>query len=110
MNPCLIHYGQKQIRHRRALRVLDMAAALHPAIGAASHQYGKRRMVMNVAVAHRASIKNERMIQQIAVSIRRGFQPFEKVSDQAYMVSIDFTECLQFFWTVLMVRCRMENF
>jgi hypothetical protein len=65
---------------------------------------------VNVAVAHRASIEDERVIEQVSVTVRCCLQSFEKVRQQRDMVGIDLRQRLQFCRIVLMMRGGVKAF
>jgi hypothetical protein len=67
-------------------------------------------MVVNVAVAHRASVKNQGMIEKVAIAIGCVLQTFQKVRHEADVIRVYLRESLQLRSTVLMMRCRMEPF
>src|SRR5258708_6108022 len=66
-------------------------------------------VIMNIPVAHGAAIQNHRMIQQIAVTIRRILQLLEEIRQQADMVAIELGELRDFSWIFLMMRTRMKR-
>src|SRR5439155_18175844 len=67
VNSGLRQETQQQIRHRDVLRIDDVATALQLPAQAARNDDGQLEMVMNMAVAHAASVENHRMVEQIPV-------------------------------------------
>ena len=57
--PDLVEHRHQQVRHRRVVRVTQMAAALHLARRAADHQVRQREVVVRVAVAHVAAVQDD---------------------------------------------------
>ncbi len=86
-----------------------MQIAFQLPIRAAGQENRHALMVMNIAVAHGAAIQNHRMIQEIAVTIRRVLQLLKKVRKQADMVAVEFCELRDFRWILLMMRARMKG-
>ena len=54
-----------------------VTAAVHLTSRSTRYQYWQRRMVVDVAVAHSAAVKNQRMVQKIAVAIGDSLQAFQ---------------------------------
>src|SRR5262249_28530476 len=71
LNPELVQDAQRQFRHWRVCRVLQVPAAFHLAGGASHQDDGKRIMVMLVSVAEGAAVKHQRMVQKVAIAIGR---------------------------------------
>src|SRR5262245_8667435 len=65
LNPQLGENGQQQIRHRR-LGSEDQASALQASRSAARKDEGQRLVIVLIAVAHAAPIKNQGMMQKIS--------------------------------------------
>src|SRR5262245_57584573 len=65
-----IHQCQQQIRERCLIWILQMLVPFDSSIAAADDGGRQRKMVMRIAVAHIAAIKEDRMIQHRTVAIR----------------------------------------
>src|SRR6266446_10494189 len=108
-NPGLLQNGHQQIRHGRVLRILEVTTTLHSARCATSHKDRQWRVIMNVAVAHRATVKDQRMIEQTAVAVRRVLQTLQQVGQESDVVRIDPGQSFQPARIVLMMRRGMES-
>ncbi len=54
-------------------------------------------MLMHMRVAHRTSIQNHRMVQQIAVAVGCAAQPLQKIRDSADMILVQFGKFFDLF-------------
>src|SRR5207247_3379134 len=77
-----------QVCDRRLLRSLNMAITLHPACASADEERRQIQTRMGIAFAHPAAIKNDCMIQQGSITVRRGLQPVEKFREQRHVIRI----------------------
>src|SRR4029077_2103214 len=69
-----VEQRQVEIGQRCRLGELDVAPAFHSARRATGDKDRQVRMVMYVGIADAAAVKIERMIEQCAISFRRGLQ------------------------------------
>src|SRR5258708_12634078 len=69
---CLVQHGEEQIPHRRAARIADMPSALDPGNAASDKQEWQIRIEVQISVAQRAAVKDERGIEQRTVAVRGG--------------------------------------
>ena len=65
-----------------------MAGALHRAAGVAEQEEWHTLVTVNVRIAQRAAVKNQRVIQQIAVAVGCVLQFVGEVGDEAVMVRV----------------------
>ena len=61
--------GKEDIRHRRARRANDMLAAADRATGASGQDQRNEVVTVDVRIAHGASVKQQRVMQQIGAAI-----------------------------------------
>src|SRR5580704_5757808 len=102
-NATLIEHGQQQVRNRRVIVVAQVPATLELSASAASHQIRQREMIMQIAVAHVAAEENDRIVQQIAVAIRRALQLPEEARKQRDVIVLDLHQLLDLFRQVLVM-------
>ena len=105
----LIENRQQEIRHRRLGSVPKMTAPLQFARSPADNKQWKRFMVVLIAVAHRAAVQQDGMIEQVTVAIRRGLQLIEQIGEDADVVAIQNGKAVHVFTLVRMVRQRVER-
>src|SRR5258708_2487999 len=105
----LVQHGQRNIRHRSGVRTAYMQIAFQLSIGVAGQENRHALVVVNIAVAHGAAIQNHRMVQQIAVTVRRVLQLLQEVRQQADMVAVEFGELRDFRRILLVMRARMKR-
>src|SRR5437763_13492845 len=74
-----VEQGQVQIRERRRLDVLDVAAAANLPGSAAGDDNRQVYVVVNVGITHAAAVQIQRMVEQCAVAIGDRGQPLEEV-------------------------------
>src|SRR5438105_1155271 len=77
-----LDHPDEQIRKRRRQRSLHVPVALKPPRGSPGNHSRKYIVTVNISVAHAAAVQNHRMIEQIAIAIRRGPQLFEELREQ----------------------------
>ena len=70
----LIEHRHIKIRHRRTLRIHDVSPRRHAAITAPRQHHRQILMGMRIAIADRARIDKERVVQQRAIAVLRGLQ------------------------------------
>src|ERR1700680_477633 len=74
-----------KIIHRRFLCVSDVAAT-EPA---ASYHYRQIRVIVTIAVAQPAAVRQQGVIEEAAVAVWRGFQLSEKVAELLNVIGVD---------------------
>ena len=104
-----------EVGQRRAALVLDVPATPHAGRRAARDQNGKVLMVVHAGVAHPASVQVDRVIEQRAVAVGRGFQLLEKLREQRHVERVDLGNLRELFRIVAvmtggMVRVRDADF
>src|SRR5262249_21773625 len=110
LNSKLIKNGQHEVRHRCVCVILQVTPAFDLPGGASDEQNRERIMIVLVSIAQCAAVKNQGMIQKIAVAVRRLFELVEKVSEGADVVSIQHSELVHVLSVVGMMRSVVETF
>src|SRR5581483_4422882 len=82
----LVQHRQQQVRHRRVRSDTNVTPAFDLAGSAADQKYRQRIMVVLVAVAQRAPVQYQRMIEQCAVTVRRLLELIEEVGQRIDVV------------------------
>ena len=104
---CLVQQGEVQVCQWRWLVVANVPVALH-AIGCTScdddWQVG---VIVNVVIADAASVEQHYVVEQRAISFRRGLELLQILGEQRNVEGIDLRHALDFFRVVAMVRQRM---
>ena len=81
-----IQQRELQVRQRRVLRIDEMTAALERAAAAADEQRRERTVRVTVAVADARTIKNDHVVEQRAVAVRRVPQLLQIIREQLQVV------------------------
>ena len=101
-----LQHRQKQVVHRRVLRVPQDLAALDAARAADQDERQVDVRVL-VRVADAAAVEHERVVQQVAVAVGGRLQRLEEVGGQADVVLVDLVALLELQRVVLVVRHRV---
>jgi len=88
----LVEHAEQKIRHRGVLRSNDMTVAFQRAAGAAEDNKRQWIVIVLIPVAHAASIKNHRMIQQGAVAVVCRSEFVDEVGQHGDVVFVDHRE------------------
>src|SRR5580704_16623241 len=88
----LVEHGEKQVAHRRAGLVADMPSALDAADAVGEEQQRQIREEVQVAVADRTAVENERVIKERAVAIRRIAQLVDIIGQHLGMEDVDLND------------------
>ena len=86
--------AEHRVRHRRAVRRLDVQVALELAVGVAGEEQRAALVVVQVRVAHRRAVHDQRLVQQVAVAFLDALQLVQEVRQQADVVLVDLRELL----------------
>ena len=78
-----------QIRHRCSLWIPDVTPSLDLAPCAPHQQNGQVGVLMYVAVAQAAAVKQNRMVQQTAIAVRRRSQLLQVIREQFRIIDVD---------------------
>lgn len=108
IEPESMQYGEKRVRHRRAIRTEHMSGPFQLPVGMSGEEQWHPEMVVHAAVAHRAAIENDGMIEKIAIAIRHLTQSADEVLNLIDVERIQFGKLGELLWPVPMVRERME--
>src|SRR5262245_29460814 len=102
-NSGLLQHTQQQVVERRVFRIDDVAIAFD--LSRASARKDDRQVVMRVevAVADAAAVKDQRMIEQIVVSVGRRFQPLDQIGEEFDVLLVDLRYLGDLLRVVLMV-------
>ena len=107
--PELVEHRQQQVRHVRVLREPQMPAALQLPGRAAREDDRQRAEVVLVAVAQRAAVEDQRVIEQRAVAVRRRLQLLEEVGELRHVVGVQLRELIHVAAVVRVMRQVVER-
>jgi CheY-like chemotaxis protein len=105
----LVHDGQQTVCLRSSGSAHAMQVAVQVAARVARQQKRQPPVIVTIGIAHRAAIKNQRMIEQLAVAIRRVFQLLQEIRKHADMMPIQLRELGDQIRLPAMVRKRVER-
>src|SRR5215468_12474565 len=86
-----------------------MAISLQLSRSAAEKHDGQGIVIVLIAVAHAAAVENHRMVEQIAVAVRRLRQFFDEVSEHLYVVFVDHRERIHIRLDISVMRSAVES-
>ena len=109
VEPQRVQDAQHHVGQRRAVGRLQMQAALQRAAGAAGHEERHPLVVVQVGVAHRRSVDQQRVVQQRAVAVRRVLQLLEQVRHQADVIGVERREVEDLLLLAAVVRRVVER-
>ncbi len=99
---------QHRVGHRRAVGRLDVQAALERAAGLAGEEQRAALVIVDVRVAHRRSVDHQRVVEQVAVAVRRVLQLLQEIRQHADVVAVDLREVEDAILAIAVVRRRVE--
>src|SRR4051812_33160038 len=104
-----VHDAQHRVRHRRAVECLDVHLAVELAIRAAEQDQWAAAMVVQVRIAHRRAVHDERLVEHVAVLFLNALQAIEEVGQHADVILVDEMEVLHTLLGPAVVRRGMER-
>src|SRR5262249_34697526 len=103
----LLEQRQMQVRERRRLRILNVAAALHLSGAAAGDDDRQVDVIVDVRIAHTAAVEHHRVVEQRAAAVRRRLQLLEVVGGQRDVEGVDLRHPRDLLRIVAVVRQRV---
>jgi len=82
----------------------QVAPTLQLPARASGHQIRQGEMIMQIAVAHVAAEQNDRIVQQVAVAIRRALQLPKEPREQRDVIVLNLRQLLDLLRQILMMR------
>src|SRR5688572_12751682 len=104
MDAQLVEQCQVQIRHRRVFRIREVTTSANSGGGAANQQNGEVLIQVHVAVAQRAAVHQQRMIEQRAVALGDRPKPVEEVAVQLGVEGVDLQDLRDLVGVALVMR------
>ena len=109
VEPKLLQHAQHDAGQRRLVGRLEVHPASDRSTRAARHEERHPLVVVQIGVAHRRSVDQERVVQQGAVAVRRVPQLFQDVRHQADVKGVELREVQDLLFFPAMVRSLVEG-
>src|SRR5438067_3265452 len=87
-----VQHRQHRVGHRRAVRRLDVDAALQLAAGVPGDEQRHALVVVDVRVAHRRSVDDQAVVEQRGITLAGVLQLLEQIRNHAHVVAVDLRE------------------
>ena len=84
----LVQNGKKHIRHRSTVRRNQVQIAFYFSVCVTGKEDRHAYMVVNVGVAHGASVQDERMIEQVSIPVGSALELLKEVRHLGDMILI----------------------
>src|SRR5437588_196605 len=104
----VVQHSQKRVRHWRAVGCLDVHVALDLSAGVASQEQRTALVVVDIRVAHRRSVHDEAVLEQVTVAVARILQLLEQIRHHADVIPVDLRVLEDPILALLVMRRRME--
>ena len=101
--------GQHGVGHRRAVVRLQVAIALQRAAGLAGEEQRAALVVVQVRIAHRRAVDDQRVVEHVAVAVRNLLQLVEQVRHQADVIGVDLLEVGDAILAIEVMRSGVER-
>ena len=103
-----VHHAEHGIRHRRAVRRLDVQVAGETILGLAEQHERAATMIVHVRVAHRRPVNDHRLIEHVALAFLDTLELVEEVRQHRHVILVEQLEVAHPLLAAAMVRRRME--
>src|SRR5262245_55133103 len=97
------------VRHRCSIGGHKMQIPFERTVAMSGKEDRTTFVVVQIAITHCGTIKNDRVVQQAPISIRSLLQLVEEVRNLTDMVSVDLSEILDTLRITTVMGCRVER-
>ena len=92
LHPQHLRHRDEHVRHRRPVGRLEVEPALQLPAGLAGQEQRASLVVVQIRIAHRRPVDDQRVVEQTAVAVGRPLQPLEEIRHQADVILVDLRE------------------